>query len=171
MILMVTNLTEGDKLKCSRYFPESADKPLVAGDFTVTLASTQKFTGYVRSELVLKRGQERRTIMHYWSACARGRKQSRGFKNNINSCSGGFGRFTGWPDHGIPVDAAGKIYTQDVLRMLDEARKYLKSLSHPGPIVVHCSAGIGRSGAVIAIDMGMDAVEVAGLLQAVFILF
>jgi hypothetical protein len=65
---MVTNLTEGDKLKCSRYFPESADKPLVAGDFTVTLASTQKLSGYMRNELVLTRGKERRTVMHFWCA-------------------------------------------------------------------------------------------------------
>jgi protein tyrosine phosphatase len=46
-------------------------------------------------------------------------------------------QYIAWPDHGLPVS------TTAFLSLMDEAYKF----NHTGgPIVVHCSAGIGRSG-------------------------
>jgi len=52
-----------------------------------------------------------------------------------------------WPDHGAPREVAGVL---DLIRDIREtaARGAL------GPWVVHCSAGIGRTGTFIAIDWG-----------------
>uniref|UniRef100_G1R407 protein-tyrosine-phosphatase n=1 Tax=Nomascus leucogenys TaxID=61853 RepID=G1R407_NOMLE len=52
--------------------------------------------------------------------------------------------FTSWPDHGVPCYATG---------LLGFVRQ-VKFLNPPeaGPIVVHCSAGAGRTGCFIAID-------------------
>eukprot|EP00045_Choanoeca_perplexa_P018245 m.283658 g.283658 ORF g.283658 m.283658 type:complete len:2430 (-) comp17761_c0_seq9:2565-9854(-) len=47
-------------------------------------------------------------------------------------------RYVGWPDHGVPSDTSG------VLNMLKEA--YIFQGTHDTPMVIHCSAGIGRSG-------------------------
>ncbi|XP_014647953.1 PREDICTED: receptor-type tyrosine-protein phosphatase eta [Ceratotherium simum simum] len=54
--------------------------------------------------------------------------------------------FTSWPDHGVPD-------TTDLLinfRYL--VRDYMKQIPHESPILVHCSAGVGRTGTFIAID-------------------
>ncbi|XP_075401823.1 receptor-type tyrosine-protein phosphatase eta [Tenrec ecaudatus] len=54
--------------------------------------------------------------------------------------------FTSWPDHGVPD-------TTDLLinfRYL--VRDYMKQSPPETPILVHCSAGVGRTGTFIAID-------------------
>jgi protein tyrosine phosphatase len=54
----------------------------------------------------------------------------------------------GWCAAGVPESTRG------VLRALEVARDI--SRRHPEPIVVHCSAGVGRTGIIIAVDMGME---------------
>ncbi|KAL6089207.1 hypothetical protein STEG23_014547, partial [Scotinomys teguina] len=54
--------------------------------------------------------------------------------------------FTSWPDHGVPD-------TTDLLinfRYL--VRDYMKQIPPESPVLVHCSAGVGRTGTFIAID-------------------
>ena len=60
--------------------------------------------------------------------------------------------FTAWPDHGVPVSTADMILLRDSVRATCQALP-------PGPVVVHCSAGVGRSGAFIAIDRALQEVE------------
>nr|XP_022309914.1 receptor-type tyrosine-protein phosphatase T-like [Crassostrea virginica]XP_022309915.1 receptor-type tyrosine-protein phosphatase T-like [Crassostrea virginica] len=52
--------------------------------------------------------------------------------------------YTAWPDHGTPDSICLLIYHNHVIRT--------KEPEHSGPILVHCSAGIGRTGTYIAID-------------------
>ncbi|XP_057704017.1 receptor-type tyrosine-protein phosphatase epsilon-like isoform X2 [Corythoichthys intestinalis] len=56
--------------------------------------------------------------------------------------------FTSWPDFGVPFSPIGML-------------KFLKKVkavnpSYAGPIVVHCSAGVGRTGTFIVIDSMID---------------
>ena len=53
--------------------------------------------------------------------------------------------FTDWPDFGVPENASS---------MLKFVRR-VRSTTSPthGPVVVHCSAGVGRTGTFIAIDV------------------
>ena len=53
--------------------------------------------------------------------------------------------FIGWPDKGVPNLDDGKIF-ETFLRMIKLTDKYRKN----GPIVAHCSAGVGRTGTYIA---------------------
>uniref|UniRef100_A0A8C8SLX3 protein-tyrosine-phosphatase n=1 Tax=Pelusios castaneus TaxID=367368 RepID=A0A8C8SLX3_9SAUR len=65
--------------------------------------------------------------------------------------------FTGWPDHGVPYNATG---------LLSFIRRV--KLSNPpsaGPIVVHCSAGAGRTGCYIVIDIMLDMAEREGVVD------
>lgn len=55
-----------------------------------------------------------------------------------------------WPDHGAPDESDNKI----IAKILDFMREYhlrSKGNNDENKIVVHCSAGIGRSGTIIAI--------------------
>ncbi|XP_068089583.1 tyrosine-protein phosphatase non-receptor type 13 isoform X2 [Hyperolius riggenbachi] len=51
--------------------------------------------------------------------------------------------FTAWPDHDTPTDP------KQLLTFISYMRHIYKS----GPIITHCSAGIGRSGTLICIDV------------------
>ncbi|XP_037393568.1 receptor-type tyrosine-protein phosphatase kappa isoform X20 [Pygocentrus nattereri] len=65
--------------------------------------------------------------------------------------------FTGWPDHGVPYHATG---------LLSFIRRV--KMSNPpsaGPIVVHCSAGAGRTGCYIVIDIMLDMAEREGVVD------
>uniref|UniRef100_H2Y7M9 protein-tyrosine-phosphatase n=1 Tax=Ciona savignyi TaxID=51511 RepID=H2Y7M9_CIOSA len=64
--------------------------------------------------------------------------------------------FKVWPDHGVPSDPGG------VLNFLHDINERYKNISS-GPVVVHCSAGIGRSGTFIGIDIILDVIGQQGL--------
>uniref|UniRef100_A0A3P9Q2V9 Tyrosine-protein phosphatase non-receptor type 13 n=1 Tax=Poecilia reticulata TaxID=8081 RepID=A0A3P9Q2V9_POERE len=51
--------------------------------------------------------------------------------------------YTGWPDHGTPSQP------EHLLTFIS----YMRHIHRSGPIITHCSAGIGRSGALICIDV------------------
>ncbi|KAM6986294.1 tyrosine-protein phosphatase non-receptor type 13 [Aplochiton taeniatus] len=51
--------------------------------------------------------------------------------------------YTGWPDHGTPSQP------EQLLTFIS----YMRHIHQSGPIITHCSAGIGRSGTLICIDV------------------
>ena len=53
--------------------------------------------------------------------------------------------FIGWPDHGVPDIQDGKIFDtfSEIIELVDKIRGN-------DPIVVHCSAGVGRTGTFIS---------------------
>ncbi|XP_023805671.1 receptor-type tyrosine-protein phosphatase mu isoform X7 [Oryzias latipes] len=65
--------------------------------------------------------------------------------------------FTGWPDHGVPLHATG------LLGFI----RHVKAKTPPtaGPTVVHCSAGAGRTGCFIVIDIMLDMAEREGVVD------
>ncbi|KAK3737078.1 hypothetical protein QZH41_013884 [Actinostola sp. cb2023] len=63
--------------------------------------------------------------------------------------------FTSWPDHDVPDYATG------LLELWKRVKK--KQLGDDrGPMIVHCSAGVGRTGAFIVIDAMMQQIESDG---------
>ncbi|XP_065058065.1 receptor-type tyrosine-protein phosphatase kappa-like isoform X3 [Rhopilema esculentum] len=56
--------------------------------------------------------------------------------------------FTVWPDHGVPK------YATAILAFRRRVRSYQNPDS--GPTLVHCSAGVGRTGTYIALDAMLD---------------
>nr|XP_058138818.1 receptor-type tyrosine-protein phosphatase O isoform X3 [Dasypus novemcinctus] len=54
--------------------------------------------------------------------------------------------YTAWPDHGVPTANAAESILQFVHMVRQQAAK------SRGPMVIHCSAGVGRTGTFIALD-------------------
>ncbi|KAM6095263.1 receptor-type tyrosine-protein phosphatase O isoform 2-T2 [Chlamydotis macqueenii] len=54
--------------------------------------------------------------------------------------------YTAWPDHGVPTTNAA----ESILQFVQMVRQ--KSAKSKGPMVIHCSAGVGRTGTFIALD-------------------
>lgn len=76
-------------------------------------------------------------------------------------------QFIAWPDYGVPE--TGK----QIFDLLDEARRTQEQFSeyvddplkfplYGPPLVIHCSAGIGRSGTFMALDYSIDELRVKG---------
>ncbi|PIO35274.1 hypothetical protein AB205_0017030, partial [Aquarana catesbeiana] len=65
--------------------------------------------------------------------------------------------FLSWPEHGVPCHATG---------LLAFIRR-VKSSTPPdaGPVVVHCSAGAGRTGCYIVLDVMLDMAECEGVVD------
>ncbi|XP_040183983.1 receptor-type tyrosine-protein phosphatase beta-like isoform X2 [Rana temporaria] len=62
--------------------------------------------------------------------------------------------FTAWPDHGVPKA------TEDLVQFRNLIREYTSGHSSPSsPILVHCSAGVGRTGTLIALDRIIKQIE------------
>uniref|UniRef100_A0A8B9HNS7 protein-tyrosine-phosphatase n=1 Tax=Astyanax mexicanus TaxID=7994 RepID=A0A8B9HNS7_ASTMX len=54
--------------------------------------------------------------------------------------------FTAWPDHGVPET------TEVLINFRHLVREHMDQYSRNSPTVVHCSAGVGRTGTFIALD-------------------
>ena len=58
--------------------------------------------------------------------------------------------FTSWPDHGVPS------VTTTMLMFVRRVQAHCATLPEDsGPVTVHCSAGVGRTGCYIVIDSAL----------------
>uniref|UniRef100_A0A8B9LI05 Protein tyrosine phosphatase receptor type O n=1 Tax=Astyanax mexicanus TaxID=7994 RepID=A0A8B9LI05_ASTMX len=58
--------------------------------------------------------------------------------------------YTSWPDHGVPTVNA----IESILQFVQLVRQQVNRTK--GPVIVHCSAGVGRTGTFIALDRLMQ---------------
>ncbi|KAG7468403.1 hypothetical protein MATL_G00142530 [Megalops atlanticus] len=67
--------------------------------------------------------------------------------------------FTAWPDHGVPET------TELLINFRHLVREHMDQYSRNSPTVVHCSAGVGRTGTFIAIDRLIFQIERDGVVD------
>ncbi|KAJ1131482.1 hypothetical protein NDU88_009818 [Pleurodeles waltl] len=127
-MVMLTNCTEGGKLKCEHYWPLDYT-PCTYGDITVTVTSEIILPQWTTREFTLKHAKEPgiRYASHF--------------------------HYTVWPDHGVPDETA------TVIKFRNIVREHMDQRRSNGPAVVHCSAGVGRTGTLIALDYLMQQVK------------
>ena len=139
IILMVTNDVEGGRVKCEKYWPDQgSDK--VYGDLTITVDKSRSNDTYtIRALKVQHRvtGETRKIWMLH---------------------------FTAWPDHGCPEDEGLLLAYVDEVRAV-RSRLMNNSQSADWPIVVHCSAGCGRTGVYMAVEIGLARLEAGELVD------
>ncbi|XP_068162058.1 receptor-type tyrosine-protein phosphatase H-like [Antennarius striatus] len=61
--------------------------------------------------------------------------------------------FTAWPDHGVPQG------TEVLIQFRELIRRHIQTNGNAVPTVVHCSAGVGRTGTIIALDVLLQQLE------------
>ncbi|EDQ93078.1 uncharacterized protein MONBRDRAFT_22472 [Monosiga brevicollis MX1] len=134
-IIMMTREVEEGRLKCYKYWPEPEVPMRVGGYSIVALDYTNLSPEYgVRTlRLIDLETNEARIIKQF--------------------------DYFSWPDGGAPPTAVGFIrFVLDVKQHIEAAR----SGNEVGPPVVHCSAGIGRTGTFLAMYALMQRLESLG---------
>ncbi|XP_043288553.1 tyrosine-protein phosphatase corkscrew-like isoform X2 [Venturia canescens] len=149
VIVMTTKEMERGKNKCARYWPEEGEVGEYGGEWKVRALGRTSTADYTLREFILqgKKPQfsEPRRIYHY--------------------------HFQAWPDHGVPSDPGCVL---NFLHDVNARQESIAAAASPGgstnqsptavgPILVHCSAGIGRTGTFIVIDMILDQIKRHGL--------
>uniref|UniRef100_A0A3P9A329 Receptor-type tyrosine-protein phosphatase epsilon n=1 Tax=Esox lucius TaxID=8010 RepID=A0A3P9A329_ESOLU len=125
-IVMLTNLKERKEDKCYQYWPDQG-----CWTYGNVRVAVEDFTVLVDYTI-------RKFCIQYVS-CDMTIKPSR-LVTQLH--------FTSWPDFGVPFSPIG------MLKFLKKVKNVNPSFA--GPIVVHCSAGVGRTGTFIVIDGMID---------------
>ncbi|XP_034269683.1 tyrosine-protein phosphatase non-receptor type 1 [Pantherophis guttatus] len=123
-VVMLNRVMEKGSIKCAQYWPQKEEKEMFFEDtnFTLTLISEDVKSYYTVRLLELKN-----LITH----------ETREILHF---------HYTTWPDFGVPESPAS------FLNFLFKVRESGSLNPQHGPIVVHCSAGIGRSGTFCLVD-------------------
>uniref|UniRef100_A0A3P8S0L8 protein-tyrosine-phosphatase n=1 Tax=Amphiprion percula TaxID=161767 RepID=A0A3P8S0L8_AMPPE len=139
VIAMVTAEEEGGRSKSHRYWPKLGSKHNSAthGKFKVTTKFRTDSGCYATTGLKVKHllsGQER-TVWHL--------------------------QYTDWPEQGCPEYVLGFL---SYLEEIQSVRRHTNSMldtskSLNPPVVVHCSAGVGRTGVVILTELMISCLE------------
>uniref|UniRef100_A0A8C9ZCR9 protein-tyrosine-phosphatase n=1 Tax=Sander lucioperca TaxID=283035 RepID=A0A8C9ZCR9_SANLU len=71
--------------------------------------------------------------------------------------------YTSWPDHKTPDS------TMPLLQLMEDVETDRRTAAAMGPVIVHCSAGIGRTGCFIATTIGCRQLQLEGVVDVLSI--
>ncbi|XP_073756761.1 receptor-type tyrosine-protein phosphatase beta isoform X2 [Callorhinus ursinus] len=121
-IVMVTQCVEKGRVKCDHYWPADQDS-LYYGDLILQMLSESVLPEWTIREFRI---------------CSEEQLDTHRLIRHFH--------YTVWPDHGVPET------TQSLIQFVRTVRDYISRSPGAGPTVVHCSAGVGRTGTFIALD-------------------
>uniref|UniRef100_A0A914YU92 protein-tyrosine-phosphatase n=1 Tax=Panagrolaimus superbus TaxID=310955 RepID=A0A914YU92_9BILA len=132
IIVMLNNIMEKGSIKCYHYFVDNDEKEKTFGNFSIKMEE-ERGTGVYRirtikltaldKKFLVDDEESTRTISHF--------------------------HYINWPDFGVPNETRSFL---EFLEKTNQAQILLKEEKIESPVIVHCSAGIGRSGAYVIVD-------------------
>lgn len=130
-VIMCTDLHELGRPKCAKYWGDPGHPLLVNGNEVTGMLcrppNNESRPYEVRMIKIKKQDGAEHTFAHYW--------------------------FKSWPDHGVPMDDNGGVSPDEAIKMMKDVRNYRGQRdSKASPLLIHCSAGCGRTGTMICID-------------------
>ncbi|XP_067304540.1 tyrosine-protein phosphatase non-receptor type 6 isoform X2 [Pseudorasbora parva] len=134
VIVMTTREVEKGRNKCVPYWPTVEGESKDVGKYIVTLLSEKDASDYKIRVMELTAPHRNEPARTIWHY-----------------------QYLSWPDHGVPQEPGG------VLSFLEQVNIKQHELSSSGPMIIHCSAGIGRTGTIVVIDMLIDSIDAKGL--------
>lgn len=135
VIAMITNEIEEGKKKCERYWPATGEDVRFE-NLLVECVSVTQYGQYIIRELDVRNQNYCKTIFQY--------------------------QYTAWPDHGTPTVPDGVLFfINEVNKCMIEVAQ-AKDAPDQNILCVHCSAGVGRTGTFIVLDMLIDKMKING---------
>ncbi|KAL9542506.1 hypothetical protein MBANPS3_008578 [Mucor bainieri] len=141
VIVMLTKEEEMNRVKCHRYWPTEAEKAKTFGSITVEFVSETEHLP--RSTLESQVEVDDRITLRIFKMRRDGQQPK--IVHHFH--------YSGWQDYGVPANPLG------TLKLVAMAQKSQAELGHQhkqntndDTVIVHCSAGCGRTGAFCTID-------------------
>ncbi|KAH8296358.1 hypothetical protein KR054_005199 [Drosophila jambulina] len=132
IIVMLTNLEEYNKAKCAKYWPEKVFDTKQFGDILVKFAQERKTGDYIERILNVSKNKANA-----------GEEEDRRQITQYH--------YLTWKDFMAPEHPNGII---KFIRQINSVYSLQR-----GPILVHCSAGVGRTGTLVALDSLIQQLE------------
>lgn len=130
-IIALTKCVEKGRDKCHQYWPDGDISTTVYGDVEVTRLTESSFEDFTVRELRLRKLHDPAAPRIIWHF-----------------------HYMAWPDFGVPD------HPQGIIRFALMFRSRLPHSAQNKPTIVHCSAGVGRSGTFIAIDRLLQTIQI-----------